>query len=269
MRNSKTEINIEELKRAIKKCRSFREVSKYFNSDKDRRYYTNIIKKLNLDFSHFSSGDHSCYIGKTYNNLTIRKIYRDSSQKIKRIMCECDCACGNKKITRLEAVLSKRVISCGCAYKNRKSMLGNKNPAFTGVGDIGSRYFNDVLKVSAKKRKIPFNLTKEYLWDLFIKQDKKCAYTKIPLHFGRAGYTLETTASLDRIDNSKGYEEGNVQWVLKDINRMKWVFDSKYFVELCTLVAETKGFDNGKDSLFNRRCLRPHKFTNNNNALLQ
>ena len=29
------------------------------------------------------------------------------------------------------------------------------------------------------------------------------------------------TASLDRIDSSKGYTEDNIQWVHKDVNQMK------------------------------------------------
>ena len=41
------------------------------------------------------------------------------------------------------------------------------------------------------------------------------------------------TASLDRIDSKKGYIEGNIQWVHKDINRMKWAFNEDYFIKLC------------------------------------
>jgi len=46
------------------------------------------------------------------------------------------------------------------------------------------------------------------------------------------------TASLDRIDNNKGYIKGNVQWVLKDINKMKNIHTQDYFIELCKLVWE-------------------------------
>lgn len=48
----------------------------------------------------------------------------------------------------------------------------------------------------------------------------------------------EGTASLDRIDSSRGYVEGNVQWVHKDVNFMKQALSQERFVELCTLVAE-------------------------------
>jgi len=48
-------------------------------------------------------------------------------------------------------------------------------------------------------------------------------------------------ASLDRIDNSKGYHLNNVQWVHKDVNRMKWIFEQDYFIKLCNKVSEYNG----------------------------
>ena len=50
--------------------------------------------------------------------------------------------------------------------------------------------------------------------------------------------SLGSTASLDRIDNSKGYHIDNVRWVLKDINMIRGSYDSEYFVKLCNLVAK-------------------------------
>lgn len=47
----------------------------------------------------------------------------------------------------------------------------------------------------------------------------------------------EQTASLDRIDNSKGYEVGNIQWVHKDINMMRGPLPIDKFVELCKLIS--------------------------------
>mgnify|MGYP007044016634 CR=1 FL=1 len=49
------------------------------------------------------------------------------------------------------------------------------------------------------------------------------------------------TASLDRIDSSKGYIEGNVQWVHKDINWMKQDFNEEYFIFLCSEITKNKG----------------------------
>lgn len=43
--------------------------------------------------------------------------------------------------------------------------------------------------------------------------------------------------SLDRIDSSKGYEIGNVQWVTKYINWAKNDLSQKDFIDLCIAVA--------------------------------
>ena len=93
------------------------------------------------------------------------------------------------------------------------------------------------VKTNAKKRNIRFDLTREYMDKLYISQKGRCAYTKQRIYFeGKKGQG--GTASLDRIDSQKGYVEGNVQWVHKDINAMKWKLTQRDFVNNCKLVAK-------------------------------
>ena len=47
----------------------------------------------------------------------------------------------------------------------------------------------------------------------------------------------DTTASLDRIDNSKGYLKGNVQWVHKDVNMAKGTMKNDSFIAMCKTIA--------------------------------
>ena len=89
-------------------------------------------------------------------------------------------------------------------------------------------------QTGAKKRKLKFAVTLEYAWDLFIKQNRTCVLSGVPITFGKRG----NTASLDRIDSSKGYVEGNVQWVHSEINRMKGRLADKEFVEMCQRVVK-------------------------------
>lgn len=56
-----------------------------------------------------------------------------------------------------------------------------------------------------------------------------------------------STASLDRIDSSRGYVQGNVQWVRVDINLMKHSLKMKDFVEWYMKVAEHAGMAYGKE----------------------
>ena len=58
-------------------------------------------------------------------------------------------------------------------------------------------------------------------------------YLWFPLHCK----STDANASLDRIDNTKGYEIGNIQWVHKDVNWMKHDFDQSYYIQTCKMVA--------------------------------
>ena len=98
------------------------------------------------------------------------------------------------------------------------------------VGELTLSKFNRI-KSKSMIRKIEFNLTIEYLWNLYITQNRKCAITGNELP-----NILE--ASLDRIDSSKGYIEGNVQWVHKTINLMKMDLSESDFLKWCQTVVE-------------------------------
>ena len=100
--------------------------------------------------------------------------------------------------------------------------------------DIRLSWFNK-FQTSAELRNLSFNLTPEYLWELFKEQDYRCALTGWPIGWSEIGSSH--TASIDRIDSDKGYVIGNVQLVHKDVNMAKQQFSQEYFIGLCTAVA--------------------------------
>lgn len=96
------------------------------------------------------------------------------------------------------------------------------------------------IKSGAKVRSIEFNITLEYIENLFDQQNKKCALTGMLLEFAENAKQHQkgfTTASLDRKDSNKGYIEGNVWWVHKRINHMKSSDTTLEFIEWCKKVA--------------------------------
>ncbi len=120
------------------------------------------------------------------------------------------------------------------------SKEGRPNRNTQKFGDIHQSYIY-LLKNRAKNKNLNFNLTGEYLWELFKKQDKKCALSGIELHFPKAWGTKSKTlitASLDRIDSNKGYIIGNVQWVHKTINTMKMNLTDDEFIKFCKQVVK-------------------------------
>lgn len=84
-------------------------------------------------------------------------------------------------------------------------------------------------KSNAKTRKIPFDITLDYLNTL----PRTCYYTDVPLVFEM---NKPNTISLDRLDSSKGYVKGNVVFCSSDINYMKSDFTYKQFLSLCRKV---------------------------------
>ena len=78
---------------------------------------------------------------------------------------------------------------------------------------------------------------------MFLKQNKKCALSNVELCFGtladvRNKGCREALASLDRIDSTKGYEIGNVQWIHKKLNIMKQNLSDLDFIEWCKKVSD-------------------------------
>lgn len=229
---------IETLRPLVQKATSFRSLARLMGGVGNQTAKRAVLG-LGLDTTHFLFGKgYLTQVGETYNRLTITKVWGDKSGNHVRWFCDCTCSCGAIVLRkRLDNVISGRVLSCGCASTNRESMLGMGNSSFSGYGELRGRKVAEI-KVSAKRRGIEFKVTKKYLWDLFEKQGKRCALTGVELFFGRIHFPHETTASLDRIDSTRGYIEGNLQWVLKDVNKIKRDLDQTYLIRLCSLVTD-------------------------------
>lgn len=94
---------------------------------------------------------------------------------------------------------------------------------------------------NARKRFKDFDLSLEYLKQLWDEQKGICPYTGI--HLQLAEYKANHndpiyTASLDRIDSSKGYIKGNVQFISTAINYMKNNMSHEDTITLCKIIAK-------------------------------
>lgn len=145
----------------------------------------------------------------------------------------CKCTCG--KECNVAAGSLKKGGSTQCKSCAAKSCAAKRLETLEEFRDRHMCY----LKHSAKKRGHVFQLDKIYLYDLFLSQGRKCALSGMSIKLAKSDKEIRYglgTASLDRIDSDIGYVTGNVQWVHKDINRMKQRFNQQYFVELCSKV---------------------------------
>lgn len=87
----------------------------------------------------------------------------------------------------------------------------------------------------AKHRKHICTLTYEealHQWEI---QEGKCALSGAPLQSeGNSPYT----ASLDRIDSSKGYTADNIQWICWIVNKMKMDWSQDEFLSWVQAIAD-------------------------------
>lgn len=140
---------------------------------------------------------------------------------------KCRCVCGKESKVAGVHLRESRSTSCGCLRDGRLS-----------AGQISGSLYGS-LRRGAKKRDIGFEVDIGFLWRLFQKQGARCALTGIKIGFAiKGGSRADRTASLDRIDSSRGYTRDNVQWVHRTINFMKQTLSDKEFVRWCNRVTK-------------------------------
>lgn len=141
-----------------------------------------------------------------------------------RWVCQCN-------VCEAEHTLSVAYFKTDKLSSNCSNCSWKRN--FKGFREIPKTYWSRVMK-QAEDRGIGFDLPIEQAWGMFLGQHRKCYYTGEELMFRKK--RAEQTASLDRLDSSKGYELDNVVWCHKDVNKMKGTLSESRFKEICLKV---------------------------------
>ena len=161
-------------------------------------------------------------------------------RKASRVSWLCQCDCGQRKIISSKNLCDGDTRSCGCLRRDVSS-----TKTWAGRGQVSKDYYSQIRR-NAIKRDINFDITMEEMWELFKFQSGFCALSGIKIELSRNSKKKKPTASIDRIDSSIGYTKENIQWLHKDVNIMKNVFEQKKFINLCERVTnntsiKTKG----------------------------
>lgn len=171
--------------------------------------------------------------GQRFGKLTA--LQPTSERRHGHVVWLCQCDCGKQKVTTAHWLRTGGVKSCGCLLAGEVSRANSEAKGLR-YKEISGKFWA-LVKKSAQVRSISFSLSKEEAWEVFEKQEGKCALSGVTLHFPARAKAVGT-ASLDRIDSRKTYTKDNIQWVHKDINCMKWDLTTTEFVNWCKLVAE-------------------------------
>lgn len=151
----------------------------------------------------------------------------------------CKCKCGKSKSVKLTHLKNGHVKSCGCFKRS-----GSNNPNWQGYQTIPLHKFNSY-RNGAILRGLEFSITIELCYELLETQKGLCNLTGLPID-------IKTSASLDRIDSKRGYTPDNLQWVHKDVNRLKMDLPEDRMKYLCGKISRFNGIPteiNNKNNL--------------------
>ena len=135
------------------------------------------------------------------------------------------CDCGAENEVRASHLINERSKSCKSCASKRTAKHHPPPVIFKGVGGLSKTHYSTI-KRGALRRGISFNVSLNLLWEKFVEQKGFCALSSVPITLTASIKNCSVdwsavTASLDRIDNNRGYEEDNVWWVHKEANRIK------------------------------------------------
>jgi hypothetical protein len=167
--------------------------------------------------------------GDKYGMLTVIE-ERQRINKERQALCRCDC--GIVRQYNFYNLRSGHTRSCGCITAIEKT--GFEGRQRVGYKEISSFYWRSLI-VSARKRELPFEISIEKVYKLFIRQNRKCSLTGWDIRLSPTRRGIQT-ASLDRINSLLGYTIDNVQWVHKDVNKSKYTHTQSRFFEICEAV---------------------------------
>jgi len=167
------------------------------------------IAKYYLKSGKETCGEGSCRanyesdIGKKYHKLVVLKeARRNNNDGTSLVYCYCRCDCGNEKWIQKISLRNNATKSCGCLIITHKQ---SNNKLYSTWSNQKDRCYN--LNSSAWKNYGGRGIT---VYDDWINDfGAWLKYVESLPHY------KEKDRSLDRIDNDKGYEPGNLKWATK------------------------------------------------------
>jgi hypothetical protein len=144
-----------------------------------------------------------------------------------------------------QALREKRQVDAWRQYEDDEQRSLRRKNKWKGHEELSGTKWSSYQK-GAEARGLVFGVTIEYAWELFLKQERKCALTGVHIYFDMDLDNLRKqghqggTASLDRIDSAKGYTPDNIQWVHKDANKMKMDLPEEKFLSIVKQIYEHK-----------------------------
>ncbi len=174
-------------------------------------------------------------------NNDVKKFKNEYDRKIRKgtkFYCNLSCASKDNPILVENAKLVKEN-----PYESYKRLISSPNFKFKTKDELSPFriYLNKV-----KQRLKSFHSDKEltideiYLKEVWDGQNGICPYTNLKMELrDYSNPSIPTSASLDRIDSSKGYIRGNIEFVCMSINFAKNDFSKDEIVKFIKQIKES------------------------------
>lgn len=166
--------------------------------------------------------------------------------------CKCD-NCGidfekpQSEINRNLNLGRKNFCTRTCVGKHNVKNFGIRKDNYniskhsTNRKDGYTKYRYHFRNISSRNKEL--DITVEDLKEVWENQKGVCPYLGIELHLNSYGKIKKdpiTSASLDRIDSSKGYVKGNLQWISRAMNYLKNDMSEQQVFEIMDLIYKQK-----------------------------
>lgn len=137
--------------------------------------------------------------GRSFGRLTV--MFRESSRKCNhnvRTVWRCQCACGSETSVLRHNLLSGKTTSCGCW----QTEVRQKAP---GIAAVHKKFYD--YRDWAQKKGRTFGLSEEEFSTLCNNPCFYCGESSTKSHVSGKEFNCN---GVDRLDNARGYEQGNV-----------------------------------------------------------
>jgi len=220
-------------------CRIEKPINEFSKNKSKKDGYSSICKKCHSDYRKENYIKNKTKVIAQVNQYRVNNPDKYIRKKVNRYLkksgrtIESKCfICGELVYATKKEIEDNKKLYCSIECRNKN----NKSDYY--------RYLRDVEK-RAKKINKEFTLTEEFIKNLLEnKQNNKCNITNIGITIKKKSESsnIYETASLDRIDNTKGYTEDNVQWVCLGINYMKLKFSDEMLHKMLRLIKENYNY---------------------------
>jgi len=173
--------------------------------------------------------------GMRFGRLMVVRRGKGDGHSKSRWSCRCDC--GSSVLVNSSSLLRGLTKSCSCLKAER---------CRKGFMDISKSYYTK-LRRGAVRRGLQFGIDIEDIWSQYEAQGGLCALTGREIRFWpNMDRPEHQTASVDRIDNDRGYTTDNIQIVHKEANAARGKMPVDAFVGLCGEVWKARGRYEGR-----------------------